>query len=75
MSKSPSHEQTSQLLTDTANLLDGVHPSTVLTLARFVAIGALKCWDEPERSRVLSDFIDQLVQRVYQLDNPPESTP
>ena len=51
--------------------LDGLHPEAALCVAGFVATCALKCWNEPERSRVTHTFVAQLLERVQQLDNQP----
>jgi hypothetical protein len=39
-----SHDEMRQLLLNTANLLDGLHPVDVLTLAGFLAGNAIACW-------------------------------
>jgi hypothetical protein len=60
-----SREQIGQLLTDTAHLLDGLHPVDVLTLAGFLAGNALQCWGEgPHRDALVRGFVANLLDQL-----------
>ena len=60
-----SREQIGQLLTDTAHLLQGLHPVDVLTLAGFLAGSALQCWGEgPHRDALVRGFVANLLDQL-----------
>jgi hypothetical protein len=60
-----SREQIGQLLTDTAHLLDGLHPVDVLTLAGFLAGNALQCWGVgPHRDALVRGFVANLLDQL-----------
>jgi hypothetical protein len=60
-----SREQIGQLLTDTAHLLQGLHPVDVLTLAGFLAGNALQCWGVgPHRDALVRGFVANLLDQL-----------
>ena len=60
-----SREQISQLLTDTAHLLQGLHPVDLLTLAGFLAGSALQCWGEgTHRDALVRGFVANLLDQL-----------
>jgi hypothetical protein len=63
--KPMSREQIGQLLTDTAHLLQGLHPVDVLTLAAFLAGSALQCWGVgPHRDALVRGFVANLLEQL-----------
>jgi hypothetical protein len=60
-----SREQIGQLLTDTAHLMQGLHPVDVLTLAGFLAGSALQCWGVgPHRDALVRSFVANLLDQL-----------